>query len=96
MARGCRATGTALLGGETADMPDVYRPGDFDLAGTIVGVVEKGRQVDGRAIAPGDVLLGIGSTGLHTNGYTLAREILRIPADDPSKPPRRWLHARRP
>ena len=85
VARGCRATGMALLGGETADMPDVYQPGDFDLAGTIVGIVEKGHQIDGHAIAPGDVLLGMGSTGLHTNGYTLAREILRIPADDPEQ-----------
>ncbi len=82
VARACRATGTALLGGETADMPDVYRPGDFDLAGTIVGVVEKGRQVDGRGIVPGDVLLGLPSSGLHTNGYTLARHVFRLGRGD--------------
>lgn len=81
VARACRETGTALLGGETADMPGLYRPGDFDLAGTIVGVVEKGRQIDGTRIAPGDLLLGLPSNGLHTNGYSLVRSIFGIGGD---------------
>jgi phosphoribosylformylglycinamidine cyclo-ligase len=76
VARGCRAHQMALTGGETAQMPGVYRPGHFDLAGTIVGVVERGAAIHGKAIVPGDVLLGYASTGLHTNGYTLARHIL--------------------
>ena len=76
VARGCRAHGMALAGGETAQMPGLYRPGDFDLAGTIVGVVEEAEAIHGDAIVPGDVLLGFASSGLHTNGYTLARRIL--------------------
>ena len=75
-AKACRAAGCALLGGETAEMPGVYQPGELDLAGTIVGVVDKGRIVDGRAIQAGDVILGLPSSGLHTNGYTLARAVL--------------------
>ena len=76
VARGCRSHGMALAGGETAQMPGLYRPGDFDLAGTIVGVVEESEAIHGDAIVPGDVLLALASTGLHTNGYTLARHIL--------------------
>jgi phosphoribosylformylglycinamidine cyclo-ligase len=76
VARGCRAHGMALAGGETAQMPGLYQPGTFDLAGTIVGVVEEDRALHGDAIVPGDVLLGYASTGLHTNGYTLARRIV--------------------
>jgi len=76
VARGCRAHDMALAGGETAQMPGLYRPGTYDLAGTIVGVVEETRAIHGDAIRPGDVLLGYASTGLHTNGYTLARRIL--------------------
>lgn len=76
VARGCRAHGMALAGGETAQMPGLYRHGDFDLAGTIVGVVEGSRALHGDRIIPGDVLVALGSTGLHTNGYTLARRIL--------------------
>ena len=76
VARGCRAHGMALAGGETAQMPGLYQPGHFDLAGTIVGVVEEGEAIHGDRIAPGDVLLGYASTGLHTNGYTLARSVL--------------------
>ncbi len=76
VARGCRANGCALVGGETAEMPDLYRAGDYDLAGTLVGVVEKSEIVDGSAIRPGDVLLGLPSSGLHTNGYSLARKVL--------------------
>ena len=76
IARACRAHGMALAGGETAQMPGLYQPGTFDLAGTIVGVVEEGRAIHGTSIVPGDVLLGYASTGLHTNGYTLARRVL--------------------
>jgi phosphoribosylformylglycinamidine cyclo-ligase len=86
IARGCRAHGMALAGGETAQIPGLYQPGTFDLAGTIVGVVEEDRALHGDAIVPGDVLLGYASTGLHTNGYTLARRIvfdqMRLDLDD--------------
>ena len=76
IARGCRAHDMALAGGETAQMPGLYRAGHFDLAGTIVGVVEEDEALHGDQIVPGDVLLGYASTGLHTNGYTLARRIV--------------------
>jgi phosphoribosylformylglycinamidine cyclo-ligase len=71
---GCVDANCALLGGETAILPDVYAEGDYDLAGFCVGVAERNNLVDGRAIAPGDVLIGIASTGLHSNGYSLARK----------------------
>jgi phosphoribosylformylglycinamidine cyclo-ligase len=76
IARGCRAHQMALAGGETAQMPGLYRPGTYDLAGTIVGVVEEDRAIHGAGVVPGDVLLGYASTGLHTNGYTLARKVI--------------------
>jgi phosphoribosylformylglycinamidine cyclo-ligase len=76
IARACRAHGMALAGGETAEMPGLYQPGTYDLAGTIVGVVEEERAIHGLAIKPGDVLLGYASAGLHTNGYTLARKVI--------------------
>jgi phosphoribosylformylglycinamidine cyclo-ligase len=76
IARGCRAHDMALAGGETAQMPGLYRPGTYDLAGTIIGVVEEDAAIHGDRIRPGDVLLGYASTGLHTNGYTLARRIV--------------------
>ena len=75
VARGCRAHQMALTGGETASLPDLYAPGDYDLAGTIVGVVEEESALHGDRIVAGDVLLGYPSSGLHTNGYTLARKI---------------------
>jgi phosphoribosylformylglycinamidine cyclo-ligase len=75
MARACRANGCALLGGETAEMPGFYQPGEYDLAGFIVGAVERERLVDGRGLAPGDLIVGLPSSGLHTNGYSLARRI---------------------
>jgi phosphoribosylformylglycinamidine cyclo-ligase len=75
VARGCRAHGMALTGGETASLPDIYAPGDYDLAGTIVGVVEESSALHGDRISAGDVLIGYRSSGLHTNGYTLARKI---------------------
>ena len=71
----CRENGVALVGGETADMPDIYRPGDYDLAGFIVGVVEREAAIDGSRIEAGDALIALPSTGLQTNGYTLVREI---------------------
>ena len=76
IARGCREHGMALAGGETAQMPGLYRTGTYDLAGTIIGVVEEDHAIHGDAIRPGDILLGYSSTGLHTNGYTLARQII--------------------
>jgi phosphoribosylformylglycinamidine cyclo-ligase len=74
-ARGCARNRCALIGGETAQMPGFYKPGEYDVCGTIVGVVEKSRLLDGRSIRPGDVVLGLASSGLHTNGYSLARKI---------------------
>lgn len=76
LSRACRSAGCALLGGETAQLPRMYRKGEYDLAGCIVGVVERSKIVDGKMIRPGDVLLGLESNGLHTNGYSLARKIL--------------------
>ena len=75
LARACRDNGCALLGGETAEMPGFYADGEYDLAGFIVGAVEGETLIDGRSIAAGDVLIGLPSTGLHTNGYSLARQI---------------------
>jgi phosphoribosylformylglycinamidine cyclo-ligase len=76
MAMACRENGLALLGGETAEMPGVYVDGEMDVAGTIVGVVDRGRAIDGSRIAAGDAILGLPSNGLHTNGYSLARRAL--------------------
>jgi len=75
MARACRENGCVLLGGETAEMPSMYADGEYDLAGFIVGVVDKPKVIDGKSIVPGDVVLGIPSTGLQTNGYSLARKL---------------------
>src|ERR671921_2743545 len=75
LATACRANGCALLGGETAEMPGFYADGEYDVAGFIVGAVARERLVDGKRIAPGDALIGIPSSGLHTNGYSLARRI---------------------
>jgi phosphoribosylformylglycinamidine cyclo-ligase len=74
--KACRAGGCALIGGETAQMPGMYRKGEYDLAGCIVGVVDRATMVDGSRIRPGDVILGLPANGLHTNGYSLARKIL--------------------
>jgi phosphoribosylformylglycinamidine cyclo-ligase len=76
MAEACRDNGCALLGGETAEMPGFYADGEYDIAGFIVGVVERERLIDGRSIAVGDVLIGVPSSGLHTNGYSLVRQIV--------------------
>lgn len=74
-ARGCAANRCALVGGETAQMPGFYQAGEYDVSGTIVGVVEKSRMLDGKTIRPGDVVIGLEASGLHTNGYSLGRKI---------------------
>ena len=76
IARGCKSNKCALIGGETAEMPGMYTEGEYDLAGFIVGAVEKKELLTGRRIKPGDVLIGLPSTGLHTNGYSLARKLM--------------------
>lgn len=76
VAEGCAQAGAGLVGGETAQLPDLYRPGEYDLAGFAVGVVERSRIPVPRRIRPGDVLIGLGSSGLHSNGYSLARKVL--------------------
>ena len=74
--RACRSAGCALIGGETAQMPGMYRKGEYDLAGCIVGAVDRAKIINGSKIKPGDIVLGLASNGLHTNGYSLARKIL--------------------
>lgn len=75
VARACRENGCALIGGETAEMPGFYADGEYDIAGFIVGAVDKAKLIDGKTIEPGDVLIGLPSSGLHTNGYSLARKV---------------------
>ena len=85
MAGACRENGCALLGGETAEMPGFYQPGEYDVAGFIVGVVPRAKIIDGSGVVPGDALIALPSTGLHTNGYSLARriafEVLKLKVD---------------
>src|SRR6185436_15434456 len=85
-AQGCRDNGCALLGGETAEMPGFYQPGDYELVGFIVGMVDRPLILDGTRVHAGDLLIGLPSVGLHTNGYSLARRILfdrhRLGLDD--------------
>lgn len=75
-AKACREGGCALIGGETAQMPGMYQPGEYDVAGCIVGVVDRKKMLDGSRIRPGDAVVGLASNGLHTNGYSLARKVL--------------------
>src|SRR5438046_1571862 len=111
VARGCRENGCALIGGETAEMPGFYADGEYDIAGFIVGVVDRDRIIDGRTIVPGDAIIGLPSAGLHTNGYSLARRVLFERGDAPATfvpelgatlgdvllaPHRSYLHAIRP
>ncbi|WP_373046372.1 phosphoribosylformylglycinamidine cyclo-ligase [Vulgatibacter sp.] len=76
IAMGCELAGAALVGGETAELPGFYAPGEYDLAGFCVGIVEKSELVDGKRVTPGDVVIGLPSSGLHSNGYSLARKVL--------------------
>ena len=80
--RGCELAGCALVGGETAEMPGMYQGGDYDLAGFCVGVVEKDQIIDGSAVEPGDILVGIGSSGPHSNGYSLIRKVIEMSEAD--------------
>lgn len=82
IAFGCEQSGCALLGGETAEMPSMYPAGEYDLAGFAVGVVEKSKLIDGSRIAPGDVVLGLASSGIHSNGYSLVRKIIDVAKPD--------------
>jgi phosphoribosylformylglycinamidine cyclo-ligase len=76
IANGCEQAGCSLIGGETAEMPDFYAAGEYDLAGFCVGIVDRGRAIDGSAVKPGDAVLGVASSGLHSNGYSLVRKVL--------------------
>ena len=94
LSKACRENSCVLIGGETAEMPDVYRQGEYDLVGTIVGDIENGRVITGKKIKKGDVVIGLASSGLHTNGYSLARKIFeskRIPYTKKIKPLKKKL-----
>lgn len=85
IAEGCKQSGAALIGGETAEMPGIYQPGDYDLAGFCVGIVEKNHIIDGSKVRPSDVLIALASSGPHSNGYSLIRKIIEITASDLSQ-----------
>ncbi len=82
IADGCEQSGCALVGGETAEMPDMYAPGDYDLAGFCVGAVERNAIIDGSSVTAGDVLIGVGSSGPHSNGYSLIRKVIEVSGAD--------------
>jgi phosphoribosylformylglycinamidine cyclo-ligase len=86
IARGCKLAGAALTGGETAEMPGIYSKGDYDLAGFCVGIAEKSRLIQPKRVQPGDVLIGLASSGPHSNGYSLIRKILEVSETDLSRP----------
>jgi len=86
ISEGCRQAGCALIGGETAEMPGMYAPGHYDLAGFAVGIVERDRMIDGSRVAAGHVLLGLPSSGPHSNGYSLIRKVLEVSGADPAQP----------
>lgn len=95
LAKACKASNCALIGGETAQMPGVYHGEDYDLVGTIVGIVDRPKMIDGSSIRPGDLVIGLPSSGLHTNGYSLARSVLfdkmRLTLDSPVRGSRQTL-----
>ncbi len=86
IAKGCELAGCALIGGETAEMPDMYAPGEYDLAGFCVGAAEKSQLIDGSAMVAGDAILGLASSGPHSNGYSLIRKILKVSGADLGEP----------
>lgn len=83
VAEGCVQAGCALVGGETAEMPGFYAPGEYDIAGFAVGIVDRDRIIDGRSIRPGDAIIGLPSSGIHSNGYSLVRKLLGLESDPP-------------